>query len=212
MAGISGDLCTISLRYRFQGQLCQNTQHYGFSTAVAGTVTAANIGEAWWNHVKGAWRALIVNDPSFTFDSVAVEELGGGLNFGEYGIPAGERAGTRPLGSLGAWLPSFVAVGTRLTVATRVTRPGQKRFPGVTEGDSEGGTIAAAFKSLVEAVAVHYASPITLGAPALAEGLYPVVARYAVGNPVPIAFQPVTGYVVNSVTTSQVSRRFGRGQ
>lgn len=204
-------LMRLHLRYTFQNQKCQTTQHYGFSTVVAGTVTAGNVAEAWWNHVKSAWRAMIINDPTFTFDSVLVEELGGANQFGEYAIPAAERQGSRPLGSLGAWLPSFAAVGVKLVVATRDTRPGQKRFPGLSEGDNEGGFVAAPFVALVGAVATHYSSGFVLGAPALAEGIYPVVARYATGNPVPVVTQPVVGHSVSNVITSQVSRKIGHG-
>ena len=207
----TSNLIKVTLRYTLQNQQCQTTQHYRFGNEVTGSITAAHVGEAWWNDVKAAWRAMIINDPSFQFNSVLVEELTMGGQFGEFAIPAGERQGTRPLGSLGAWLPVFNAVGVRLVVASRATRPGQKRFPGLSEGDNEGGFVAAGFIALVNAVAAKYSSQLTLGAPALAEALIPVVARYVAGNPVPVVTQDVVGHMVSNVITSQVSRKPGRG-
>lgn len=210
MAWVS-NLIKVTLRYTFQNQQCQTTQHYRFGNEVTESITAAHVGEAWWNDVKAAWRAMIINDWSFQFTSVLVEELAVGGQFGEYAIPAGERQGTRALGSLGGWLPSFNAVGVRLVVASRATRPGQKRFPGLSEGDNDGGLVAAGFVTLVDAVAAKYSGQLTLGAPALAEALIPVVARYAAGNPVPIVTQDVVGHSVSNLITSQVSRKSGRG-
>lgn len=207
----TSDLIKVTLRYSFQNQRCQTTQHYRFGNEVSESITAAHVGEVWWNDVKAAWRAMIINDLSFQFTSVLVEELAVGGQFGEFAVPAGERQGTRALGSLGAWLPTFNAVGVRLVVASRATRPGQKRFPGLSEGDNDGGLVAAGFVSLVGAVAAKYSGIITLGAPALAEALIPVVARYVAGNPVPIVTQDVVGHSVSSVITSQVSRKPGRG-
>lgn len=207
----TSNLIKVTLRYTFQNQQCQTTQHYRFGNEVTESITATHVGEAWWNDVKTAWRAMIINDPSFRFDSVLVEELAAGGQFGEFAVPAGERLGTRPLGSLGAWLPTFNAVGVRLVVASRVTRPGQKRFPGLSEGDNEGGFVAAGFIALVGAVAAKYSGIITLGAPALAEALIPVVARYDAGDPVPVVTQDVVGHWVSSIITSQVSRKPGRG-
>lgn len=212
MAAITGDFLKITLRYTFMNQKCQTGSIWAPENRMVDTITAAHVGEAWWNHVKTSWRALIVNYGSFTFDSVIVEELGGNSNFGEYAIPPAEQLGTRAPGTLGEWLPSYCAVGVRLAVGTRVTRPGQKRFPGLTEGDNSNGTITAAFQTLVGAVAAVYSGSATLGAPALAEVIHPVVATFAPQNPVPVASQRVIGYLVNPVITSQVSRKIGRGQ
>lgn len=210
---ITGDNLVINLRYVFLGQECQTGQMYEPVGPGLGGINAAQIGEAWWNDVKAAWRGLAPTDATIvSFNSVLVEELNGSAGYGEYAIPLAEQTGLRGAIPLGNFLPSYTAVGVRLSVDTRVTRPGQKRFPFLTEGDVTGNQALAAFLLLVEAVALEYSSVLTLGAPAAATDLTPIVVKYDPVTLAELARQPITGHVINPMLTSQVSRRFGHGR
>ena len=202
----------ITLRYTFLGQRCSSVRTYRATGAAFLTASPAGVGEAWWNDVKTAWRGLAASGLGNVFDSVFVREIGGGLSYGEYAIPTAERVGTRASGSLGDSLPSYVAVGCKLTVATGVTRPGQVRFPFLADADTVANDVAAPFLTLCQAVAAKYSSVITLGAPVATGTLTPTVLRYTKTVPPAVdARQDINGYLLNAKVTTQVSRRVGRG-
>lgn len=209
---ITGSKLLVRLRYTFLGQKCETDQVYTPGGAAFITANCDAVGEAWWNDVKTDWRALI--DPiggDFTFDSVVVEEMDGSLGLGEFAIPTGERVGTRAAGDPGDFMPSYCAVGVRLTVPTRLTRPGQKRFPGLLETDVYRNTVGGEFLALVEDVVVHYSATITLGAPVALGTLTPKILHLATAeHPTPTE-QDVAGFVINPDITTQVSRRKGHG-
>lgn len=209
---ITGDALLINLRYTFLGQKCQTGQFYTPGGAAFITANADGVGEAWWNNVKDVWRAMVWNNVAlFSFDSVLVEEFDGSGGLGEFAIPAEERAGTRSIEvGTGDYLPSYCAVGVRLTVPTRATRPGQKRIPGLLEVDVSQNIVGAEFIGLVEDLIEKYDTTITLGAPVALGTLTPkIVHRDAAGTIT--AQQDVAGHVINSFVTSQVSRRRGHG-
>jgi len=153
-----------------------------------------------------------MDDPlKATFDTVFVEELDGNLSAGEYAIPSGERDGTRAATSDPIYLPSYCAVGCRLTVPTRITRPGQKRFPGLTQSDVDSNVVDGGFLALVEDVAEKYSQVITLGAPVALGVLVPHIEHYDPDTGAYVSRQDVSGFVLNGFVTSQVSRRYGHG-
>jgi len=117
---------------------------------------------------------------------------------------------TTGLGKAVKGVAGFAAVGVRLSVGSRVTRPGQKRIPWLTEGDVAGPLVGAGFVAVVETLKETMTSGFVLGAPAEFCELDPIVVRKNVTGAV-TAHQPITGYVVNSLLTTQVSRRVGRG-
>lgn len=208
---ITSGLVEIILRYTFLGQKCETPSYWSPGGAAWVTANATQGAEAWWNEVKTVWRAMAVTSGSLTFDSVFFQEIGGGLEYGEYAVPSGEREGTRDGASLGAFLPAYVAVGCRLSVTTRATRPGQKRFPFPTEADNNDGHVEAAYLSLVAAVAEKYSTPLIMGAPVATGTLTPQVAGFTGSPPTLRAQQEAVGYVLNGLFTSQVSRRPGHG-
>ena len=209
---ITGDALNIILRYTMLGQKCQTGQIYTPGGAAFLTANCDAVGAAWWANVMTEWRALIIDDETqFTFDSVVVEELNGSLGLGEFAIPIGERSGTRDGTGYGGLMPPYCAVGVRLTVATRATRPGQKRFPGLTEADVDGNIVGAEFLGLVEDLTVHYDQNITLGAPVALGTLTPKIVHFPTVNKPAYAEQDVQGHVINPNITSQVSRRYGHG-
>lgn len=202
----------IILRYTHYGQRMQTVRTYRPTGAAFLTASPSGVGEAWWNDVKAAWRGVCGAGYGNVFDSVFVREIGGGLAYGEYAIPAGERAGTRASGALGDGMPSYVAVGCKLTVGTGVTRPGQMRIPFLADADTLGNDVASGFLTLCQTLAAKYSSTITLGAPVATGTLTPNVLRYSkTVPPTVIASQDIGGYLLNSRVTSQVSRRSGRG-
>lgn len=210
MAITVGSLIDIQLRYIYLSQQMMNTFSYAVFE-LAGVPTAANYGEAWWNAVKTTTRALQQSGSGDTFISVVVRELNNPTGeYGEFDIPAGERAGTRSAPTQSQQLPAFTAAGARLTVSSRLTRPGQKRVPFLAEEDNVGGVLQTAYKALFQSWLNVITSPFVLGAPALGVILNPVVTRRDAQGTV-LASQDITGYVVNSYVTSQNSRKPGRG-
>lgn len=208
----TSDLLAITLRWLWLGQQMQTKRYFRAAGAAFLTASPENVGEAYWNHVKAAWRALPVSSMTNVFQSVLVEEIGGGLSFGEYAVPSGEKGGTRAAGSLGDVLPSFNNVGVRFTVATRATRPGQMRIPFMYDGDTDAQGVAAPFVALVNTLANLYKADMVLGAPVATGVLRMQVVKFT--NTVPAAVaarQDVVGQVINGNVTSQVSRKAGRG-
>lgn len=202
----------ITLRYENMGQLCQTARQYTWDGAAIAAASASQLGEGWWNHYKAAWRALLPSGAgNGQFLSVLVREIGGSLTYGEYAIPPGEVMGSRAAGGLGSQMPSFTSVGCRLTVGSAVTRPGQMRIPFINEADSNGQSVEAAFLTLCATLAALYSSSNILGAPVATGVLFPRVVRFGASNDVIEESQSITGYVLNTFTTSQVSRRKGHG-
>lgn len=172
--------------------------------------TAAEWAEGWWNFVKTTTRALCQSDQAGVFRNVKMRipsQPDG--EYGTYDIPSGEQAGTRSTGS-GGQMPPYVAVGVQLVVGTRVTRPGQKRMPFVTEGDNTAGAVGAALITSTAAWCAVITNSMTLGAPVSGNKLIPVVVSKDASGAV-TASQPITGYLINPNLTTQNSRKIGRG-
>lgn len=203
-------LLEVSLSMQFYGQQVMNVWQYEVDTWPA-AVGAVAVGEAWWAHVQTAYRAAMVTSGARIFDSVIVRELNNPTGeLAEYSIPSASSDGTRAAGTLGSFLASFNAVGVRLTVGTRATRSGQKRFVGLTEGDVAGNDVSATFIGLIDTLMDIMVVNLTLGAPAALTVLAPVVCRKDTTGAV-IASQPVLGHVINPYVTTQNSRKYGRG-
>jgi hypothetical protein len=186
-------------------------QWYRATGAAFLTASPTAVAEAWWNDVKTVWRALIVNSIHFDFRTVFVREDIKVGEYGEYGIPVAEQKGTRPTGTLGDFLPPANAMGVRLTVGSGLTRPGQKRLPGIMEGDTTGRAFSAAFVTLAEDVAAKYSGNIILGAPVATGTLDPEIVRRNAATGAVETRQDITGFLINTVPTTQVSRREGNG-
>lgn len=202
----------ITLRYLLLGQQCQTARAYSWDGAAIATATAEALGESWWNHYKNAWRALAPDYlPYAQFTSVLVREVGGSLSYGEYAIPIAEQDGTRSTDPSPNMMPSYVAVGCRLAVGSRLTKPGQMRIPFLYESDNVSNTVEAGFLALCEDLAELYSSSNTLGAPTATGVISPAVVRYGEDPDTVVAGQPIIGFVLNPFTTSQVSRRYGHG-
>jgi hypothetical protein len=200
----------IAIRGRIEGQAFQNVGWWYTDGAAFLTATATGVGEAFWNDIKTVWRAAMRQSTALVTESILVSEPGPTGAFGEYAIPVAEREGTRSAAS-GAFLPSFNAAGIRLVVATRTTRPGQKRIVGGLEEDQSGGGWLPGYLALLNALAPKFAEPIILGAPVATGVLIPYIVRTNADGSAVLASQEVTGWVTNTNVTSQVSRKIGRG-
>jgi len=200
----------ISLRMLVQGQVMLNVFDYQVFVLSPGT-TAVGIAQAWWNDVKAVYRGLAYTSYVTPFQSVRIRQLDDPAGvYAEYSIPAAEQGGTRTISGSDDFMPPFAACGVRFTVGSRVTRPGQKRLPFVTEVDQNAGVLQTAFLALVETWAAHMQAPMVLGAPAaLTEIHYEIMRVDASG--VPIAAQEVLGHVINANVTTQNTRKIGRG-
>lgn len=188
----------------------RNVWQYHVTTS-APTITAAHVAEGWWNHNKVVLRGIVPSTVSGLFRNVEVRELNNVAGaLGTYGVPAAEQAGTRTPGTQGDLQPPFVSAGVRLNVGTRITRPGQKRFAGLVEGDNLGGQLQSGLKTAIDTAMAQMIASMTLGAPAATMTLQPIVCRKDAAGYV-TAFQPIESWSVNQYLTSQNTRKFQRG-
>jgi len=205
-----GSLIEISLTGVTSGGKWQNVFQYRYAELVT-TATPVNIAEAWWNHVKGVYRGLYAAGAGSMFESVFIRELDNPAGeYATFSVPVGERVGTRSTPSPNTFCPPFIASGVRLTVGSRLTRPGQKRLPLIYEADVEGSELQPGWLALVESWADVIDTGMALGAPAATSVLAPVVVSKQTDGTV-TADQGVTGHLTNPRPTSQVSRKYGRG-
>lgn len=211
MAYPDGVPTEIALVMSHVGQQVMNVWQYTSGNIAVG-VEAVHIAEAWWNHVKATYSALAITGLSpAPFQSVRIRELNNPVGaYAEFSIPTAEQSGTRTPPSQPQLLPPFTAAAVRLAVGTRATRPGQKRFPFLTEEDNASGNLQSAFNALVVALMNNMDSVITLGAPAATATLTPIiVSKDDAGNVT--ASQPWTTYVISPYVSSQNTRKIGRG-
>lgn len=198
----------IEIRGTIKGQACMVRQWYETDGAAFLTADPTGVGEAFWNHIKTAWRAMHIGDGVDFTQSIFVAEDGPTGAYGEYAIPTGEQTGLRSGAGLGSSLPAYSAGGIRLTVGSRVTRPGQKRFWGLYELDADhGDLVSAGYATLLDGIGPMFSAPLTLGAPVALGVLNPIIVSMGGTPPVVVASQPVTGYLVHPYVTSQVSRK-----
>lgn len=210
MAITVGALLEVSIGGEANNNAVFNVWQYEVTTSFP-AITAENVAEAWWQHVKAVYRGIAATNYSGLFRQVMVRELNAPTGaFGSWAIPSAEWAGTRSPGSAAEFLPTFNAAGVRLNVGTRVTRPGQKRFCGLVESDNNSGSLTAGVLTAIDNAMVVMIASMTLGAPAATMVLRPVVTRKDATGVV-TAHQPIGSYSTNNLVTSQVSRKPGRG-
>lgn len=206
----TGALIEIALVQTLFSQQVINAWQYQVTAGATG-VSAADIGQAWWNNCKTPYRGIVGNTLGACFQSVRVTELNNPSGiFGSYAIPAAEQTGTRTPTAGDQFMPPFTAVGVQLVVGTRVTRPGQKRFPYLMEADNINGGLQGTMKALVSTLMDTMIADEILGAPALLVTLDPIVVHKQPDGSV-TEHQPITGYLVNPNITSQNTRKIGRG-
>lgn len=210
MAIPSGHVAEFSVMGQIYGQTWMNTWTY-LSVVWPNSVTAEQAAEAYWNHAKTAYRALMSADFFDAFLAVKVRDLTDQTgDYATYGIPLAERAGSRtPPG--GQPMPPFVAGSARLNVGSRLTRPGSKRFAGIYEADVDTGYITTTYRALIQGVLTALADNVVLGAPAATTSLDPCITKRHPETGALLAYQLVTSTTINAAATSQNTRKIGRG-
>lgn len=210
MAISDGALIEISNVGNVSGQQVRNVWQYEVTSGLP-TVTAVDIAQAWWNHVKATFRALVPTSFTTAFETVEMRELNAPTGLlGAYGIPPAEQPGTRSPGAGSEALPFFNAVSIRLNVGTRTTRPGHKRICCLVETDNNSGILQSSARTPAEALGTLMVSSMTFGAPAALLVVRPIVTRKdSLGNVV--AFQGIQDATVGTYISSQNSRKVGRG-
>lgn len=208
---LGGSNLKVSLRGLIQGQKWQVGCWYTIGGAAFLTATPVGVGEAYWNFMKTAWRALQYNTVDMTTLEVFVEEPGVSGQYGTFAVPSGEQKGTRALAGGYYLCPPFDAYGIRQTVGSRVTRPGQKRIPGIGTQDINTGDVISTTQTLLAAATAQFTAVVTLGSPVATGLMTPAVCRINPTTREILAQQAVTGYIINNHVTSQVSRKAGRG-
>lgn len=210
MAIGAGSLIEVTIGGSIHGQTWMNVHTYRVVGEI-GDVSPAAWGEAIWNDLKGSLRPLVSSAHLSAFQWARVREMDSLTGeYGEFPIPPAEWPGTGTA-SAGGVAPPFVAAGIRLTVSTRVTRPGQKRIPGASEGDMNSAAWESAYLTKLNTHGFALSTPSTLGAPALGSEVQPVVVSRDPASGLPTAHQNVTGYLSNPYITSQNTRKVGRG-
>lgn len=210
MAITTGSQIAVTLNMNLAAQTGMSVWTYNV-LEIVGTPTAANYAEGWWNHVKTAYRSIVAASYGAILNSVFVSEMGNPLGeYGEWTIPVAEQTGTRTAPADPDPMPVFNAAGIRLAVGTRVTRPGQKRIPFLTQSDANSQVLSSAYTTLLNTFMGTMVANMTLGSPAAGVVLIPSVVGLNADGTVR-AHQAITGFSVNPNITSQVSRRVGRG-
>lgn len=202
----------LALRYTYLDQECENVYRYFTEGAVFLGVNAVQVAEAWWNDVKAVHRAIAWNVGAVNlFTSVFCRNLVDGGEYGEFAIPADEQVGLRDEAVPAELIPAFNAGGIRFTVGNTSTRPGQKRYPFLSNIDVLNNQLTATYLGLLEDIGAHMDQPLTLGSPVVAGVLQPVVGGTVVAG-FPTVYQDIIGHITNPYATSQVSRKRGRGR
>lgn len=201
------------LRIALVGQLMSqefvSLWNYRVSANLAGDTAAALVAQAYWNSIKGVWRAMYPNATVYSTTAVRVWDNDDSEGaFGEYAVPLAEQVGTRTVAPTDEGTPSFIATGVKLTVGTRVTRPGQKRIPFLLEKDVANNALVATWVTLVRAFMDEAEGALVLTVPALGMELQSEVFGDAIPDKgVPRRYQDTTGYSVNPYVTTQNTRK-----
>jgi len=188
----------------------RNVWQYRVTSGLPG-VTAVQVLEGWWNHVKAQLRSIFPTSYTTAILTLELRELNNAAGLlGGYGVSPAEQAGTRAPGAGAEVMPFFNAASMRLNVGTRATRPGQKRFSCLVETDNVSGLLQASARTPIETMGAFMIASMTLGAPVATMTLQPIVTRKdAIGYVT--AYQPIDDVTVANYISTQNSRKVGRG-
>ena len=206
---VSGNVLRLTVSGASDGQILNNVWFVRMGFVSDPGITAVNVAEAWWNHVKAAYRGIATTGWAQAYINVAVEQVNVAAGeYGNYPIPLAEQAGTRSPGASPGSVNTntFTGVGMRLNVGTRLTRPGQKRFWGLSENDLTGNGLEAGVVTAANVLGAILDDNIVLGAPAALSELRHVIRQTGPDEAV-MPVQNITSASVSTRVRSQVSRR-----
>lgn len=207
MTILTGDIVEIIDEQTYDGQQVLNRYFYEVMTIDA-TIdpTPALIAEEWWTLVQT--DLLATQNDGVVHTQIRAEVRTGDLEYGQYVIPSGD--GTGVLACSGDYLSPFIAYGIGLTGASRITRPGSKRVVGACEDHIEDyGVLNSSIFGAVEAFADQITATL-FGGGLGTTSLRPIIWRPPTGVALGVV-NPITGYIVNPVLTTQNTRKRGRG-
>lgn len=182
-----------------------NVFHYEVINVGGVVPSYEEVAQAFWDYVKTPWRAFVSNGFAEWFDRVVVDNVTNEVDFGIYTIEGAERQGTRT--SSGDYMGLMVAAALRLNVGTRLTRPGQKRFAPLYEGDQSNGNIVSGMQTLLAGIGDKLDENIGFGT-LLSSEMRPVI--YGLPNadrPSPVVNPIVSTTPVALMTTQRTRRR-----
>lgn len=210
MAFSLADAIEITLHMRSGADEYRNVWTYEIQGVIAPTVTAAHLCEAWWNHMKGSYRASMSSGLGNVFFKISCKSLMSLTgDAGEWAIPTGEQVGTRTPPA-GDFAPVFLACAAKLVVPSRLTRPGSKRFFGLYEADMASNAVSAGFQTLVAAILNAQLPNFVLGAPAATVQLNPVIVGRDTSGLKSVS-QAWNSFVISNLIATQNTRKVGRG-
>ncbi len=210
MAIALNDKIRMVLSGKVLGEQWQNVLHWSVNSPAASTY--AEFAEAWWLDFGDLWQ----NTCSPTTGILSVEVYDNEDPLGEYGFyapPVIDNTGIRT----GEQSAPFLATGVKWNVATRATKPGSIRLPGLTETDMlSGGQISTAYATAVQAYADAMVAGLSFGLLGAGGAVLVVYgAPHAASTRFPAratgVYNTVISATVNELVTSQVSRKYGRG-
>ena len=134
-----GDFVEFTVQYTMQNIEMANTFYYIYeATPTLITAPVEDCINEFQAEVVGAYMDFLSND--LVAKEIRLNNL---TNTQEFGIKAINLPGS----SSGDPLPTFVALGLKKSVSTRLTRPGSIRFAGIAEADIAGGVWTNTAKS-----------------------------------------------------------------
>lgn len=181
-----------------------NVFHYQTTEAISDPTDYEAMGRNFWDHVKAAWRAFVATDYNPWFDRIVIENLTNGLDFGVYTITGAERAGTRS--ASGDFLGQWICAAVRMNVGSRLTRPGQKRFSPLYEGDQANGLLTSGMVTILTALGAVLDDHIDIGSAGDGDAR-PIIYGEVNPNRIAVVENPIVSATVIQMTTTQRTRR-----
>lgn len=199
MAWDIGDIISIQLKQTALGQEMANKLFFEIVTKDVGAIESECLSDVAEDLVNDM---TLIQTPGVThYEQVFLNESNGiDVFVHNYNTP-GTASGANPA-------PSFLAIGYKKNVATRVTRPGSMRVGGVFEEAIEANAIAASWQTVVNNVGV-FMGAVQDGVDSGTNHMtfQPVVVqRLPSGAVNPSVYQDVTS-IANAKPTTQNSRK-----
>lgn len=195
----------LTVNYDVAGVNGSNVYYYERNTVPATSVAFQELIDGYLDQIVPTWADLTNSRTSIT--TIECRRLNDLADFGEspIGIPGNV---------VDDQLPSFVAYAIRLNRATKETRSGAKRYPGVGEADTNPGGSALNAGAIIrlEALATALAVPITEDGETFTQVI--VGNKIDRSGPTPVVrpeadwiFNGIQSITVKSRVTSQASRK-----
>lgn len=198
-----GNIIRSIVEQTYDGQTCLNVFYHAIQDPFTTSITPAQYGEMLWGWYQAQWRGIVSSNVSF--ERVIVENLDGGLDYGEYTIPDAEDNGT----IAGESLAAFDAFAIQLNRTSRLVRQGAKRIVGVPESSvGNFGVLTSGALDGLQDLADLFAQDLNIG---LVTICHPVIVGFPnADRPTRVAVDIDTA-TAKTVITTQSTRKRGHG-